>query len=125
MWMVSPNLMCTKHLIAEHNEIHMFIGNLKKGRQVSGYCKNNQLEVKSLYDRHQDILNEMCERGYNHNTPLEKCDIMIEHLPEEVKNYTINKEISSNILRERCSSCNENMTLFEDWMKKSNGNITI
>jgi hypothetical protein len=37
MWMVWPELMCRKHLLGEHVEIHMLLGALNKGHRVQGF----------------------------------------------------------------------------------------
>ena len=31
MWNVDPKLMCNKHLLGEHVEMHMFFGTIQKG----------------------------------------------------------------------------------------------
>ena len=34
MWMIDPKLLCRKHLLGEHLEIHMFVGTINKGINV-------------------------------------------------------------------------------------------
>jgi hypothetical protein len=33
MWMVDPRLVCSKHLLGEHVELHMFVGCLLKRKR--------------------------------------------------------------------------------------------
>lgn len=70
MWMVDPKILCNKHLLGEHVELHMFIGSINKGRDIEGYVKNNLIEPSKLYQRHQELVNEMKRRGMNHKSEL-------------------------------------------------------
>lgn len=36
MWGVDPKVLCTKHMIGEHAETHMFLGTIKKGTSIKG-----------------------------------------------------------------------------------------
>ena len=109
MWMVDPKIMCRKHLCGEHVEHHMFIGTIKKGTKVDGYLRNNLLEPLSIFQRHQELSNEMLRRGYNHNSPLEECDCeCICNLLEHQRYYHINRESALNDLISRCPECRQN-----------------
>jgi hypothetical protein len=72
MWMVDPNLMCRKHLLGEHVEIHMFVGSINKGINIQTYIDTNLCEPNSIVERHNSLVKEMKSRGYNHNSPLPK-----------------------------------------------------
>jgi hypothetical protein len=95
--------MCRKHLLGEHNEIHMFIGAIKKHKKLHGYLKNNLFEPKSLWDRHANIVQEMLNRGYNHQSELEVVDIST--LPD----IKIDADKSLIDLITRCNSCRDHM----------------
>ena len=70
MWMVNPKILCERHLLGEHCEIHMFVGAIKKQLSLNGYVENNLLECASLLERHDDLAEEMTRRGMNHASPL-------------------------------------------------------
>jgi len=106
--MVNPRLMCRKHLLGEHFEIHMFLGTMRKGIDVTGYVKNNLLDVSSLFSRHEEISNEMIRRGYNHNTPisLEEVSFILNCEPYKYLKFDyIDKEESISELIKRCKDC--------------------
>ena len=58
--------MCRQHLLEEHAEIHMFIGAISRGKSVNGYLQKGLLEIHNLYDRHEELVEEMKRRGYMH-----------------------------------------------------------
>ena len=76
VWDLCPTILCRQHLLGEHREIHAIwsiIHNNKKG----GY--QNHPEVKrwvgklnALRKRHDQVVNEMLNRGYNHHSPIIK-----------------------------------------------------
>lgn len=104
--MVDPKIMCQKHLCGEHVEMHMFLGHLKRKRKVDGYIKNNCLEMRSIYHRHEQIANEMCRRGYNHKTPMKEIDFeCIYDYPQEQIYHKVNEVKSQEDLLSRCPAC--------------------
>lgn len=70
-WNVDPRLMCRSHLLGEHLENHMFHNVIHAGGNVSGYMKNGILECKTLTYRHNQLVEEMENRGYHHQTPID------------------------------------------------------
>jgi len=114
--MVDPKIMCQKHLCGEHVELHMFISIMKKKQKVDGYLRNNCLEPKMLYQRHEDIKNEMLRRGYNHRSEInkEECIQCINYLSEEQQNYKVDALKSLSDLLTRCTKCHQ---LFGDIIK--------
>lgn len=72
MWMIDPKIMCRQHLLGEHVEIHMFIATMRRGKSVKGYLQKGLLEVHNLYARHEELVEEMNRRGYNHNSKVDK-----------------------------------------------------
>jgi len=75
MWLTPPKLLCRQHLLGEHLEMHMFIGTIKKGINVSGYIETGLLDPNKLQERHDELVSEMEKRGYSHYSPLESVDI--------------------------------------------------
>lgn len=70
MWMVDPRVMCRRHLLGEHVELHMFVGSINKGVDMTGYLADNLLEPMSITSRHWQLVQEMEARGYRHKSPM-------------------------------------------------------
>lgn len=70
MWNVDPRLMCRKHLLGEHVEMHMFAGTLAKGVGIQGYLDRGLVEVDRIRIRHDELAEEMVRRGYKHRSGL-------------------------------------------------------
>ncbi len=107
MWMVEVQTMCTKHLLGEHVETHMFLWTLKKRISVSGYIKNNLFEPESLLDRHEDIRMEMTRRWMNHNSIMSEEEVKeaLEYLPSEEREYLVDRRTAKYDLHSRCKVC--------------------
>lgn len=100
MWMVAPEIMCRKHLLGEHVEIHMIVGALRKHKNLTGYFKPVVLiELESLQLRHNQLVKEMERRGYNHKSPL----------PDYVYTRSDKVDVNRSLLDllNRCSQCEE------------------
>jgi len=71
MWMVDPRVLCRKHLLGEHGEIHKHLPSFRKGHSVAGRMSPIvQIQLNALKSRHDDLAVEMIRRGYNHKSPL-------------------------------------------------------
>lgn len=70
MWMINPKLMCNKHILGEHVELHMLVGCLNKKKNIEGYITGGLVEIHNIESRHNTIAQEMGFRGMNHNTPI-------------------------------------------------------
>ncbi len=75
IWDISPSKLCKNHLLGEHRELHaiwaVITGNKK------GYSKHPETlrwkgKLKAMYLRHEELVEEMHNRGYKHNSPLDK-----------------------------------------------------
>jgi len=104
--MVPVSKMCNKHLLGEHVEIHMFVGTIKKGISINGYIKNDLLEPKSIYSRHEEISKEMIKRGFNHKSKLPKISFSSKIIKKHI-NHKVNKKKSYQDLITRCKLCLE------------------
>jgi hypothetical protein len=108
MWMVNPRQMCRKHLLGEHVELHMFMGTIKKRKNLDGYVKNNLLDFMSIPKRHSELVSEMIRRGYHHQSKLidlEKKDI--EYYNHQVVLSEVDRQESRLELARRCEKCKE------------------
>jgi Pyrimidine dimer DNA glycosylase len=70
MWMVNPRLMCRKHLLGEHVELHMFVAGIRRGLNLRGYLDKQLLEPHNIRRRHLELVGELRRRGYQHCSPL-------------------------------------------------------
>lgn len=108
MWMIEPNLLCRKHLLGEHGEIHKhrhnFVKHHKIDRRISPIV---QIEPMSMGKRHDDLAKEMIKRGYNHNSPYIQPDIS--YLKKEQQEATVDIDLSYLDLSSRCPECLKNI----------------
>jgi len=106
MWMCDPEILCQKHLCGEHLEMHMFLGTLKKGKKIDGYLNNNLFEPRSLFQRHEDLKDEMIKRGYNHKSRMKdvECGCVLD-LSTEKQYWEIDKAVALEDLLSRCPEC--------------------
>ena len=77
VWDVSPKILCRKHLLGEHRELHGLWNILTKHMGVGGYSRHPETlrwvgKTKALYLRHEALVKEMERRGYKHQSPLDK-----------------------------------------------------
>ena len=70
MWMVNPKMLCRKHLLGEHVELHMFVGTILSNKSLSGYLSRGLVEPQNIVNRHQELVKEMINRGYHHKSEL-------------------------------------------------------
>jgi hypothetical protein len=106
MWMLSPKLLCRKHLLGEHVEIHKHRHNFVKKQSIQGRMSPIVLiEPYAMEVRHNELVEEMLIRGYKHNSPYSLPDLS--HLPAEVRNIKVDKEYNIKDLTDRCPECRE------------------
>ncbi len=77
IWDVPPGILCRRHLLAEHRELHGLwnILTIHKGR--GGYSRHPETlrwvgKRKALFLRHEALAKEFARRGYRHHTPLDR-----------------------------------------------------
>lgn len=95
--MIDPSMLCKKHLLGEHVELHMFVGTIIKNKKLDGYKKNGLVEVHNIKSRHLELVLEMTNRGMNHKSPLI-------HF-EEFNFGIVDVDNSYNELLKRCKDC--------------------
>ena len=104
MWMVQPDMLCRKHLLGEHGELHKHKHNFEKQHSISKrIAPVVQIEPSKMQQRHDELVVEMKRRRYNHQSPYEQPDIS--YLPEEERNAMVDPFISIQDLKNRCSEC--------------------
>jgi hypothetical protein len=75
IWDLPPEMLCRKHLLGEHYELHALWTILTKGKK--GFSHHPETlrwkgKLKALYLRHEALVREMQRRGYKHKTPLDE-----------------------------------------------------
>ena len=76
MWMLPPEILCKKHLLGEHGEIHKHKHNFEKRHKIDKRIYPIvQIEPESMASRHDALAQEMIARGYNHQSPYSMPDI--------------------------------------------------
>lgn len=95
MWLINPEILCTNHLLGEHNELHMLVGAIQKGKSIQGF--KDLVQTKEINSRHEQLVNELIRRHFIHNSPLEYKD--------ELNFGTVDKETSLIELLARCPKC--------------------
>ena len=99
MWMVDPQVMCRKHLLGEHVELHMLAGHLARNRSIAGFVRNNCVQPSSIGRRHAALSLEMSRRGYRHASPLKQPTA---HAHNKVR---VDQVLAQAELIRRCPDC--------------------
>ena len=74
IWDVDPALLCDRHLLGEHRELHAIWSILTTGKR--GYRDHPETvrwrgRLAALYARHEAQVTEMDGRGFRHASPLD------------------------------------------------------
>lgn len=99
--MVDPAMLCRKHLLGEHVELHMAAAHLLLGRKVDGWADNNCLQPKAIGVRHKALAVEMTLRGYKHTSPLRQPHVLKVQRPEA----RVDSIAAKVELIRRCAEC--------------------
>jgi hypothetical protein len=75
IWDISPKKLCRNHLLGEHRELHAIWTVITEKKK--GYSKHPETlrwvgKLNAMYSRHEDLVEEMINRGYRHKSPLDK-----------------------------------------------------
>lgn len=104
MWCVPTEILCDEHLCGEHAEHHQLVGtilNHPHGEAIAaGHAEKGNIATSRLEERHEELAEEMEQRGFNHESPLE-----YEGPPFGVGAIDMNHNLSD--LLDRCADCND------------------
>jgi uncharacterized membrane protein YheB (UPF0754 family) len=75
MWMCDVSTLCRQHLLGEHGELHKFRHMFVEKRDMHTRMKRNQIFPMLMKQRHDELVEELLRRGYNHNSPYEQPDV--------------------------------------------------
>jgi hypothetical protein len=106
IWDIPPEKLCRNHLLGEHSELHGIWSILTQGRQ-GGYARHPEVmrwkgKLRALYLKHEEIVEEMQRRGYQHNSPL---DPELATGAEQQHTYVDPYEEQARILRNKGCDC--------------------
>lgn len=102
--MIDPKLLCKRHLLGEHGEIHKHRHNFEKHHKIDGRIYPTVLiEPANMKNRHYELAIEMVRRGYNHMSPYVQPDIS--YLPIEQQNAKVDLAYNLKDLANRCAEC--------------------
>lgn len=105
MWMIAPVFLCRKHLLGEHNELHMLAGSILRVKSLEGFVRNGLLQVGDMAARHEALAQEMLSRGYNHHSPLPEVHEALQAYPPHIRHSVVDIAVSERDLRARCADC--------------------
>jgi hypothetical protein len=105
-WLVDPKILCRQHLLGEHSELHAFLGTLRKGISVNGYIDKGFLEIHSLESRHSELVEEMLNRAYNHQSPIDLMGINI------YERGRVDRKENLIELSRRCKECRDRIKMY-------------
>lgn len=112
MWLINTELLCRKHLLGSHSELHKFRPSFIKQYRIDGRVYPiAQIEPASMERRHNELAEEMLRRGYNHKSPYKQPDIS--YLPNWQQNAKVDPWQSINELKRRCPDCRERIEEYE------------
>lgn len=101
MWGIDPRLLCDRHLLGEHTEMHQAVGTLRNhphGEAIlRGHAERKQLDTSKIQERHDELAYEMERRGMNHDSPL--------HYDDALDLGRIDPERNLEDLKKRCDDC--------------------
>ena len=99
--MVNPGLLCHRHLLGEHGEIHKHRHNFVKGHSIKG--RIGQIEPSMMKDRHDELADEMSRRGMSHKSPYTQPDLS----KYDLSWFVVDRQESITELKKRCKKCRE------------------
>lgn len=104
MWMINPKLLCNKHLLGEHAELHKFKPSFVKQHRITKRISPVvQIEPESMMTRHNALAEEMLARGFNHKSPYEQPNLS--YLKSEERYAKVNLVTNTTDLKSRCPEC--------------------
>lgn len=103
MWMIDPSLLCRRHLLGAHGEIHKHKHNFEKKHSIDGRISPVvQIEPRSMQEEHDRLAEEMTRRGYSHASPFVQPDLS--YLKEKA-DVRVDIHYSIVDLSNRCGEC--------------------
>lgn len=80
MWGIEPQLLCDRHLLGEHAEMHQAVGTIHNHPHgeaiVEGHAAKRQLDTSKIRERHDELAEEIDQRGMTHDSPMGYDDVL-------------------------------------------------
>lgn len=122
IWNIPPHLLCRKHLMGEHLELHMIISSLDNHKSLNGFFLNGLIQLDIIYNRHEELTIEIQGRGYKHNSIMDhsKASMIINSylVSLSANKFKLAREAKVNglqnifILFHRCKDCRDRINNF-------------
>ena len=105
IWDIPADKLCRNHLLGEHRELHAIWSIITK--EKSGYAHHPEVvrwkgKSKALYLKHEEIVDEMIKRGYNHYSHI---DIKIATGKDKQDKYVDSVDDQIVILKNKGCDC--------------------
>jgi hypothetical protein len=105
IWDIPADRLCRQYLLGEHREVHAIWVVWTQG--IKRHFNNPEIKrwqgkLKALYDRHEEEVEEMIKRGYQHHSPLDPTQASGIGVQDELV-YTIDEQITT--LKRRGCEC--------------------
>jgi hypothetical protein len=101
--MCDPQIMCRKHLLGEHVELHMAAAWILQWKCIDGWVDGNCLEPGSIGKRHKQLAAEMKRRKYEHQSPLRQPLVRSWQRPSA----KVDRAAALRELLRRCTDCRD------------------
>ena len=113
MWRINPSLLCIKHLLGNHGELHKHKHNFEKHHSISGRISPIVLiEPENMQLDHDELVQEMLRRGYNHNSPYLQPDLS--YLKDSERYAKVDLDYNIRDLMDRCVECKKRMEEYNE-----------
>lgn len=103
MWGIDPALLCDKHLLGEHAEMHQVVGTIRNHPHgvaiVRGHADKHQIDTSNIQRRHDELAKEITRRGMDHNSPLK--------FDDSLQLGDIQLADNIELLKDRCADCRQ------------------
>lgn len=97
MWCIPTNIMCTKHIMQEHKDIHMIVGAINKKINIQSFILNGYIDTDKIKSRHFELAKEIEKRGGKHISKLPVFSIK--------RLSYLNKFANLDYLKANCKKC--------------------
>jgi hypothetical protein len=99
MWMIPPRLLCRRHLLGEHGELHKHRWAFVAVHSIAG--RPGQIEPARMGERHDALAAEMLRRGYRHESPYAQPDLS----GYDLAGHGVDAAAAGRDLAARCGEC--------------------
>ncbi len=113
IWDLETELLCDRHLLGEHNELHALWNIINMG--LKGFSSHPETrrwrgKLKALYLRHEQEAVEMKRRGFRHSSPLDEALATGKATQDELKDPI---DVQERLLSERDHDCRERIMRYK------------